>query len=113
MRHGEYQHAITDASAAIGARQKADYYNFRGLSNHAYAETHGSGHWDFDLDGYQTTYHKGRQDYYQDAVNDFSSAIKLDPNNSTYYKNRSLTYEAKGEKNKAVEDVRMAKQLAG
>lgn len=94
----EYQHAITDASAAIGEREKADYYNLRGLSNHAFAGTR--------------QYYEGRQDYYQDAVNDFSSAIKLDPNNPTYYKNRSLTYEARGEKNKAVEDVRMAKQLA-
>lgn len=103
-----YPDAIGGASAAIKQQEKAEYFNLRGLSNHAYAKT---GHlpqrdrgWGMNL--------KSREDYYDDAIKDFSRAIELDPDNATYYANRSLTYEALGDKHKAGEDQRMVRWLA-
>ena len=53
---------------------------------------------------------KGYLDY---AVNDFSQAIQLSPNNANAYYARGIAYTAKGESQYAIADFKKAVELCG
>jgi tetratricopeptide (TPR) repeat protein len=48
---------------------------------------------------------------YDTAIACYTEAIKLDPNNDTYYNNRGFLYNAKGDYDKAIADLTRAIQI--
>jgi S1-C subfamily serine protease len=52
----------------------------------------------------------GRKDY-DNAIRDFTEAIRLDPNNASSYVNRAISYEDQGNFGKAISDYNVAIRL--
>lgn len=48
---------------------------------------------------------------YNDAINDYSKAVELDPKNAYAYYNRGISYDKKGEYNLAIKDFAKAIEL--
>ena len=52
-----------------------------------------------------------KSEKYDQAIKDFSQAIKLDPNNAEYYYKRGITYGNLNQHHKAIEDFNQAVRL--